>query len=141
MGHGMAKFIERSAAKPETKPKPKAMQRRRTTRKLDNNDNNDSDSDSDSDKQGVETYNDFDEYCHYVAGLVGIGLSKLFFVSGLETQLKDKCDNDNKNDINIEKLSNSMGLFLQKTNIIRDYLEDITELPKPRMFWPKVVLV
>ena len=55
-------------------------------------------------------------------------------------------------------LSNSMGLFLQKTNIIRDYLEvraceqaayaacadaavmqDIMEEPAPRMFWPKVV--
>jgi len=33
----------------------------------------------------------------------------------------------------------TMGLFLQKTNIIRDYLEDIEELPAPRMFWPKVV--
>ena len=29
-----------------------------------------------------------------------------------------------------------MGLFLQKTNIIRDYLEDICEEPAPRMFWP-----
>ncbi len=63
-------------------------------------------------------------------------------------------------------LSNGMGLFLQKTNIIRDYLEarsrrfltlsgaarvracmaadtrvsqDIMEEPAPRMFWPKVV--
>jgi farnesyl-diphosphate farnesyltransferase len=25
-----------------------------------------------------------------------------------------------------------MGLFLQKTNIIRDYLEDINEEPAPR---------
>lgn len=33
-------------------------------------------------------------------------------------------------------LSNDMGLFLQKTNIIRDYLEDICEEPAPRMFWP-----
>ena len=38
----------------------------------------------------------------------------------------------------MEDLSNSMGLFLQKTNIIRDYLEDIEE-PAPRMFWPKCV--
>ena len=27
----------------------------------------------------------------------------------------------------------------QKTNIIRDYLEDINEEPAPRMFWPKEV--
>lgn len=32
-----------------------------------------------------------------------------------------------------------MGLFLQKTNIIRDYLEDITEEPAPRMFWPSEI--
>jgi hypothetical protein len=32
-------------------------------------------------------------------------------------------------------LSNSMDLYLQKTNIItRDYLEDINEIPAPRMF-------
>jgi farnesyl-diphosphate farnesyltransferase len=35
-----------------------------------------------------------------------------------------------------EYLSNSMGLFLQKTNIIRDYLEDIEE---GRTFWPREV--
>ena len=29
-------------------------------------------------------------------------------------------------------LANQMGLFLQKTNIIRDYLEDIMEEPAPR---------
>ena len=32
----------------------------------------------------------------------------------------------------MEDLANHMGLFLQKTNIIRDYLEDITEEPAPR---------
>ena len=32
-----------------------------------------------------------------------------------------------------------MGLFLQKTNIVRDYLEDINEEPAPRMFWPRDV--
>lgn len=31
-----------------------------------------------------------------------------------------------------EALANHMGLFLQKTNIIRDYLEDINEEPAPR---------
>ena len=72
---------------------------------------------------------DFDEYCHYVAGLVGIGLSNLWGVSEMES----------KDFICEEKLSNSMGLFLQKTNIIRDYLEDIQELPAPRMFWPRSV--
>ena len=34
------------------------------------------------------------------------------------------------------QLANSMGLFLQKTNIIRDYLEDGLE---GREFWPQEV--
>ncbi|KAG5389716.1 hypothetical protein IGI04_031257 [Brassica rapa subsp. trilocularis] len=78
--------------------------------------------------QEVETVDDYDEYCHYVAGLVGLGLSKLFLASGSEVLLPDW-----------EHISNSMGLFLQKTNIIRDYLEDINEIPKSRMFWPRKI--
>nr|ABG66304.1 squalene synthase [Polygala tenuifolia] len=74
----------------------------------------------------VETVDDYDEYCHYVAGLVGLGLSKLFHASS-------------KEDLASDNLSNSMGLFLQKTNIIRDYLEDINEIPKSRMFWPRQI--
>ncbi|KAH6756110.1 squalene synthase 1 [Perilla frutescens var. hirtella] len=74
----------------------------------------------------VETVDDYDEYCHYVAGLVGLGLSKLFHASG-------------KEDLASDAISNSMGLFLQKTNIIRDYLEDINEIPKSRMFWPREI--
>ncbi|XP_031494362.1 squalene synthase 1-like isoform X4 [Nymphaea colorata] len=74
----------------------------------------------------VETISDYDEYCYYVAGLVGLGLSKLFHASRLE-------------DLAPDDLSNSMGLFLQKTNIIRDYLEDINEIPKSRMFWPREI--
>lgn len=72
----------------------------------------------------VISYEDWDEYCHYVAGLVGIGLSELFLASDIETdsRLKD------------ENLSNHMGLLLQKTNIIRDFAED---LEGDRLFWPK----
>ncbi len=66
------------------------------------------------------------QYCHYVAGLVGIGLSRLFSAS----QLEDKVVGEDT------YLSNSMGLFLQKTNIIRDYLEDVEQ---DRLFWPKEV--
>ncbi|KAI7903263.1 farnesyl-diphosphate farnesyltransferase [Cokeromyces recurvatus] len=71
----------------------------------------------------VATVADFDLYCHYVAGLVGYGLSDLFAASGLESEeiAKDK------------HISNSMGLFLQKTNIIRDYREDLDD---GRQFWP-----
>ncbi|WIA33097.1 hypothetical protein OEZ86_006251 [Tetradesmus obliquus] len=77
-------------------------------------------------QRDVETIADYDLYCHYVAGLVGVGLSQLFASSGLESASYARA----------EVLSNHMGLFLQKTNIIRDYLEDINEEPAPRMFWP-----
>lgn len=74
----------------------------------------------------IDTVADFDRYCHYVAGLVGIGLSGLFMASRLEVlAIKD-----------LDKVSNAMGLFLQKTNIIRDYHED---LYADRTFWPKEI--
>jgi len=74
----------------------------------------------------LETISEYDLYCHYVAGLVGEGLSGLFSASGkesplLRTQLE---------------LSNSMGLLLQKTNIIRDFREDCDE---GRCFWPREI--
>ena len=36
---------------------------------------------------GIISLGDFDKYCHYVAGLVGIGLTNLFIASGLETEI------------------------------------------------------
>eukprot|EP00755_Sulcionema_specki_P005073 Sspe_Gene.31735::Locus_15624_Transcript_1_1_Confidence_1.000_Length_1400::g.31735::m.31735/K00801/FDFT1; farnesyl-diphosphate farnesyltransferase len=75
----------------------------------------------------VATVADFDLYCHYVAGLVGHGLTRIFAV-----QLESP---DIARDLTT---ANSMGLFLQKVNILRDYLEDISEDP-PRVFWPREV--
>jgi len=69
---------------------------------------------------------DYDLYCHYVAGLVGIGLSELFSISGVENRILSKQP----------ELSNSMGLFLQKINIIRDYHEDMVS---GRIFWPEEI--
>jgi farnesyl-diphosphate farnesyltransferase len=74
----------------------------------------------------VKTIADFDLYCHYVAGLVGIGLTRLFLAfSAKSVSIK-----------NSNGLSNAMGLFLQKTNIIRDYHED---LYSNRTFWPEEI--
>jgi len=70
--------------------------------------------------------NEYDLYCHYVAGLVGIGLSELFAVSEIENSVLCRQ----------QELSNSMGLFLQKTNIIRDYHEDLVS---GRIFWPREI--
>ncbi len=74
----------------------------------------------------IVTLEDYNDYCYYVAGLVGIGLSSLFSASGLESpQLKEEYE-----------LANSMGLLLQKTNIARDYYEDLS---LSRTFWPKQI--
>ncbi|XP_049368569.1 squalene synthase-like [Solanum verrucosum] len=77
-------------------------------------------------KEMIRTIDDYNEYCHYAAGFCGLGLSKLFYASGRE-------------DLAPDSLSISMGLFLQKISIIRDYLEDINEVPKCRMFWPRQI--
>lgn len=77
-------------------------------------------------RNGVDTVDDYNLYCHYVAGLVGHGLSSLFVQSGLEDEALDSAKN----------ISNSMGLLLQKANIIRDYYEDIVE---DRVFWPREI--
>ena len=74
----------------------------------------------------VLSLEDYDLYTHYVAGLVGIGLTKVFVCSGLESdKLSSKID-----------LANDMGLFLQKVNIMKDYLADLEE---GRLFWPKAI--
>ncbi len=116
----------------------------------------------------MESKADYDLYCHYVAGLVGIGLSQLFAHSRLEgTNLIEQAlflrrrfrvvsfilfrESKSKHMIasithafvytdesffRMESISNNMGLFLQRTNIIRDYLDDINH---QRVFWPKEV--
>ena len=76
--------------------------------------------------QGTVDVYQYNRYCHFVAGLVGEGLSRLFAASGLE-----------KASFAGElHLSDQMGLFLQKTNIIRDYLEDYVD---GRAFWPQSI--
>ena len=76
--------------------------------------------------QGTTDIQQYNRYCHFVAGLVGEGLSRLFAASGLEaSSLASEL-----------RLSDQMGLFLQKTNIIRDYLEDYVD---GRAFWPQSV--
>lgn len=74
----------------------------------------------------LDTIKEYDLYCHYVAGLVGEGLSRLFSVTGKESpSLAHQLE-----------LSNSLGTFLQKTNVIRDFQEDAQER---RFFWPREI--
>jgi len=93
--------------------------------------------------QGTVDQAAYDRYCHMVAGLVGEGLTRIFVASGLEgSELAGQgercwpfCADPKKDPANLG-LANSMGLFLQKTNIIRDYLEDYVD---GRAFWPQTV--
>ena len=74
----------------------------------------------------VETIDEYNLYCHYVAGLVGEGLTRFWSASGKEADwLGGQLE-----------LSNSMGTLLQKTNIIRDFREDAEER---RFFWPREI--
>nr|G0Y286.1 RecName: Full=Presqualene diphosphate synthase; AltName: Full=Squalene synthase-like 1 [Botryococcus braunii]AEL16715.1 squalene synthase-like 1 [Botryococcus braunii] len=79
------------------------------------------------DKQ-ILTVDEYDLYCHYVAGSCGIAVTKVIVQFNLATPEADSYD-----------FSNSLGLLLQKANIITDYNEDINEEPRPRMFWPQEI--
>ncbi|KAI5859680.1 farnesyl-diphosphate farnesyltransferase [Durotheca rogersii] len=75
-------------------------------------------------QEGVQTVAQYEEYCHYVAGLVGEGLTRIFVEGNTANPaLLDRME-----------LTESMGQFLQKTNIIRDVHEDFQD---NRRFWPK----
>jgi len=74
----------------------------------------------------LDAIKDYDLYCHYVAGLVGEGLSRLFSASGKEPPFL----------AHQLELSNSLGMLLQKTNIIRDFREDAEQ---QRFFWPREI--
>lgn len=75
---------------------------------------------------GVDSIKDYEKYCHYVAGLVGEGCTRLFVEAKLANPaLLQRPD-----------LHESMGQFLQQTNIIRDIKEDLDD---KRRFWPKEV--
>lgn len=75
---------------------------------------------------GVNTIKDYELYCHYVAGLVGEGLTRLFVEGGLANAALLKKP----------ELMESMGQFLQQVNIIRDIKEDLDD---KRRFWPREI--
>lgn len=81
---------------------------------------------AESDDASVVTIEQYDLYCYYVAGLVGEGLTRLFI----------EAEFGNPALLKRERLHKSMGLFLQKTNIIRDIREDNDD---GRRFWPKEI--
>ena len=94
--------------------------------------------------QGTVSLDAYGRYCHMVAGLVGEGLSRAFVARGMESRaicgqgehVWPFCEAPKHAPAETLGLANSMGLFLQKTNIIRDYLEDYAD---GRAFWPQDV--
>lgn len=72
------------------------------------------------------TIADYELYCHYAAGLVGEGLTRLFVESKLA----------NPRLLENPELHESMGQFLQQINVIRDIHEDLVD---KRRFWPREV--
>lgn len=82
-------------------------------------------------RNGVMTVKEYEKYCHYVAGTVGEGLTGLFLSSDLANpKLRER-----------PALTESMGQFLQKTNIIRDIHEDWESKRRwyPKEIWGKHV--
>ncbi|RMZ72095.1 squalene synthetase [Pyrenophora seminiperda CCB06] len=75
---------------------------------------------------GVNTIKDYELYCHYVAGLVGEGCTRLFVEAGLANAALLKKP----------ELMESMGQFLQQVNITRDIKEDFDD---GRRFWPREI--
>jgi len=78
-------------------------------------------------RRSIEDLNDLNQYCYYVAGTVGIYLTGLLGLKG-----------SNATEKSISRMKETavpFGLFLQKLNIIRDYIEDRDI--KKRSFWPK----
>lgn len=66
----------------------------------------------------LKKVSDLDEYCYYVAGIVGKMLSQLFFIDSrfIDSQAFE----------DLKKWDVSFGLALQVTNIIKDVREDAT---------------
>uniref|UniRef100_A0A8C5MKF7 Squalene synthase n=1 Tax=Leptobrachium leishanense TaxID=445787 RepID=A0A8C5MKF7_9ANUR len=77
-------------------------------------------------EQKVKTLQEWDDYGHYSFGLVDMGY---YCVCAAFEQKDALIEQDTK-------LLNSMGLLMQKTNTIRDYLEDQVD---GREFWPRAV--
>jgi len=76
----------------------------------------------------IATLADQDEYCYYVAGLVGRLLTDLFHASGRVTA---------RVRAQLLEHASDFGLALQKVNIIRDLRADLSE---GRCYWPADVL-
>jgi farnesyl-diphosphate farnesyltransferase len=76
----------------------------------------------------IATFADQNEYCYYVAGLVGKLLTDLFHAHG-RINAREKAE--------LDKHAIAFGLALQKVNVLRDVRADLEE---GRCYWPAEAL-
>ncbi|KAI3876767.1 hypothetical protein MKX03_037434 [Papaver bracteatum] len=72
----------------------------------------------------VETVDDYNEYCFKAVGIVFLEMSKHLHASNLEDPTSD---------------NHSLGTMLQKLHIIQDFFDDMNEIPKGRIYWPRQI--
>lgn len=75
----------------------------------------------------INSPKDLNDYCYYVAGTVGIFLTNLLRLKG--SNITEKVFKK------LKESAVSFGLFLQKLNVMRDFVED--KDIKKRSFWPQ----
>ncbi|RZC75807.1 hypothetical protein C5167_000190 [Papaver somniferum] len=73
----------------------------------------------------VETVDDYNEYCFKAVGIVFLEMSKHLHASNLEDPTSDH--------------SHSLGTMIQKLHIIEDFFDDMNEIPKGRIYWPRQI--
>ena len=78
-------------------------------------------------KKPINTLEDLNSYCYYVAGTVGMYLTNLLKLKGSNITQKSFQ--------RMKEHAVCFGMFLQKLNIIRDFVED--KHIKRRSFWPQ----
>ncbi|KAI3915467.1 hypothetical protein MKW92_023549 [Papaver armeniacum] len=74
----------------------------------------------------VETVDDYNEYCYHVDGIFFLEMSKHLHASDL-------------GDMTLDHRSSSMGLMFQKVHFIEDFFDDMNEIPKGRIYWPREI--
>jgi len=77
----------------------------------------------------IENTKDLNDYCYYVAGSVGLYLTEL-------AKLNESLPTNQYH--NLKNHAIGFGRFLQKLNIIRDFVEDHNQ--RKRCYWPKHLL-
>ncbi|KAI3920674.1 hypothetical protein MKW92_021035 [Papaver armeniacum] len=75
----------------------------------------------------VETVDDYNEYCHYICGVGTLEMSKHLQASNLEDLMTP------------DHLSNSVGVLVQKIHFLTDFIDDMNEIPKARIIWPRQI--